>query len=205
MPAFMTKSSKLLRTTLSPVTEEQVSEILIQVARFKSDADKILLKFQPPTFLESPSKTIESLFSRFHSVALEIVRRHEGRNSLIIKDEYDVQDLLRGLLKIYFEDVRDEEYTPSYGGCCSRMDLLLKKEKIVIETKMLRESLSQKKVRNELIIDKAHYRVHQDCKKLYCFVYDPENRIHNPGGFETDLSDIVNDFETKTFVIPRRY
>ncbi len=204
MPAFMTKSSKLSKTTLSPETEKKVSEILLQVTKFKRDADRILSKYQPPTVLESPSKTIESLFCKFHSVASEIARRHEGRNSLTIGDEYDVQDLLRGLLKIYFDDIRDEEYTPSYGGCCSRMDLLLKKEQIVIETKMLRESLTQKKVRDELIIDKAHYRVHQDCKKLYCLVYDLEEKIKNPRGFEVDLSDRVNGFETKVYVIPRR-
>jgi hypothetical protein len=200
----MTKFSKLSKTTLSPETEKQVGDILSRVAKFKSEADAILAKYQTPISVEEPSKLIECLIEKFHSVALEINHRHDGRNSLEITDEYDVQDLLRGLLKIYFDDVRDEEYTPSYGGGCARMDLLLKKEQIVIETKMLRKSLTQRKVRDELIIDKAHYRVHPDCKKLYCLVYDPQEKIKNPRGFETDLSDRVNGFETKVYVVPRR-
>ena len=200
----MTKFSKLSKTTLSPETEKQVRNVLSQVEKFKSEADKILAKCQPPVFVDEPSKVVESLFGKFHSVALEINRRHDERHSLNINDEYDVQDLLRGLLKIYFDDVRDEEYTPSYGGACARMDLLLKKEQIVIETKMMRQGLSQKRVREELIIDKAHYRVHQDCKKLYGLVYDPEDKVKNPRGFERDLSDRVNGFETKVFIIPRR-
>lgn len=200
----MTISSNLSKITLSPEIEKQVKEILLRVAKFKSEVDEILAKCRPPISVKQPSRIIENVFLRFHSVALEIKNRHDGRGTLKIKDEYDVQDLLRGLLKIYFEDVRDEEYTPSYGGCCSRMDILLKKEQIVIETKMLRRSLTQKKVRDELIIDKAHYRVHQDCKKLYCLVYDPELKMKNPEGFESDLSDVMNGFETKVYVIPRR-
>jgi hypothetical protein len=200
----MTKFSRLSKTTLSPETEKQVAKILSQIAKFKSEVDKILVRYQPPISVEKPSQIIESLFGKFHSVALEINRRHDERNSLEINDEYDVQDLLRGLLKIYFDDIRDEEYTPSYGGGCARMDLLLKKEQIVIETKMLRKSLTQRKVRNELIIDKAHYRVHPDCKKLYCLVYDPEEKIKNPRGLEGDLTDKINSFETKVYVVPRR-
>jgi len=200
----MTRFSKLSKTTFSPETEKQIREILSRVAKFKSEVDTILSKYQPPISIGKPSQVIEGLFGKFHSVALEIIRRHDSRHSLEINDEYDVQDLLRGLLKIYFDDVRDEEYTPSYAGACARMDLLLKNEQIVLETKMARKDLAQKQIREELIIDKAHYRVHQDCRKLYCLVYDPREKIKNPRGFERDLSDKVDGFETKVFVIPRR-
>jgi hypothetical protein len=50
------------------------------------------------------------------------------------------------------------------------MDLLLKHEQIVIETKMTRDNLGQRKVAEELAIDKELYRSHQDCRTLgaYC-------------------------------------
>lgn len=35
-------------------------------------------------------------------------------------------------------------------------------------------------------IDK--YKAHPDCGKLICFVYDPEERIHNPVGIMNDLN-----------------
>lgn len=72
-----------------------------------------------------------------------------------INDEYDVQDVLRGVLAGLFDDVRDEENTPSHAGLRSRMDLLLKHEQIVIETKMTRDNLGQRKVAEELAIDRS--------------------------------------------------
>jgi hypothetical protein len=200
----MKTSSKPSGTTFSPEIEKQIENVLSRVVKFKAEVDNILAKYQPPITVEKPSRVIESLFERFHSVALEINRRHDNRDSLVINDEYDIQDLLRGLLKLYFDDINDEEYTPSYGGFCARMDLVLREEQIVIETKMVRKGLAQKKIRDELIIDKAHYRVHPKCKKLYCLVYDPEEKTKNPRGFERDLSDRVDGFETKVFVMPRR-
>jgi len=35
--------------------------------------------------------------------------------------------------------------------------------------------LDQSKVVDELVIDKAHYRQHPDCRTLVCFVYDPSS------------------------------
>jgi len=172
--------------------------------KFKAEAESIISKCQPRIIVSDADKAVEKLFRKFHSVLLEIGRRHNARPSLQVNDEYDVQDLFRGLLRIYFEDIRDEEYTPSYAGASARMDLLLKNEQMVIETKMTRNGLGQKQVREQLIIDKAYYKIHKDCKKLYCLIYDPMYKIKNPRGFETDLSDMVNGFETKVFVIPER-
>lgn len=200
MPQFMIKSSKQSKIIWSQKTESQLTGLMANIAKFQTEADTLLSKYNPTS--ANADEVIERLFGKFHTVAIEINRRHEHRHSLRIKDEYDVQDLLRGLLSIYFEDIRDEEYTPSYGGGSTRMDILLKREQVVIETKMMRKSLTQKKVRDELIIDKAHYRVHPDCKKFYALVYDPTSKLKNPGGFESDLSDIINGLQSKVFVFP---
>jgi len=197
----MTRFSKPSKSTFSP--EKQIRDILARVEKFKSEVDSILSEYPLSIPVDKPSQLIENLFGRFHSVVLEINHRHDNRQPLEINDEYDVQDILRGLLRIHFDDVRDEEYTPSYGGGCARMDLLLKNEQIVIEAKMVRRKVGQKQIREELILDKAYYRGHKDCKKLYCFVYDPEEKIKNPRGFERDLSDKVDSFETKVLIVPR--
>lgn len=76
-----------------------------------------------------------NIFSRFHRVARQLRSRHNGRSTLEIEDEYDVQDLLHALLQLHFDDIRAEEWTPSYAGKSARVDFLLKKEKIVIEVK----------------------------------------------------------------------
>lgn len=200
----MTKSSNHSKRTFSAETQELIKGVIVRAEKFKAEAYSILSKYQPTPVIREADKLIENIFRKFHSVAIEITRRHDNRDTLRIDDEYDVQDLLHGLLRIYFEDVEDEEWTPSYAGGCSRIDFLLRNEEIAIESKMTRKGLSQKKVREQLIIDKAYYKTHPKCKTLYCLVYDPGDKIKNPRGFERDLSDKVNGFETRVFVVPRR-
>jgi len=129
-----------------------------------------------------------NIFFRFHAVSRQLHSRYDGRSTLDINDEYDVQDLLHSLLKLYFYDVRTEEWTPSYAGSSSRMDFLLKDEKIVIEVKKTRTNLESKQLGEQLILDIVKYKKHPDCKTLLCFVYDPEGRIGNPTGLENDLN-----------------
>lgn len=131
---------------------------------------------------------ILNILNRFHLVTKQLKDRHDSRDTLIISDEYDVQDLIHSLLRLYFDDIRAEEWTPSYAGSCSRQDFLLKKEKIVIEIKKTRKGLADKKVGEELIIDIDKYKSHSDCKTLICFVYDPDSLISNPKGLENDLT-----------------
>lgn len=132
--------------------------------------------------------TITNIFLRFSTVSRQLRNRHDKRPTIEIEDEYDVQDLLHALLKLHFDDIRPEEWTPSYAGGSSRMDFLLKNEKIVIEVKKTRKGLEDKQVGEQLIIDIARYELHPDCKVLICFVYDPEGRIGNPSGLENDLN-----------------
>lgn len=134
--------------------------------------------------------TVLDVLRRFPAVVRELNKRHNRRTPLVnIQDEYDVQDLLRGILSGLFDDVRDEEYTPSRASLTSRVDLLLKREQIVIEAKMTRANLGQRKVAEELAIDKELYRSHPDCRTLVCFVYDPGRHLSNPTALEDDLTD----------------
>jgi hypothetical protein len=134
--------------------------------------------------------TVVEVLRRFPAVVRELNKRHNRRSPLVdIRDEYDVQDLLRSVLSGLFDDVRDEEYTPSRASLTSRVDLLLKREQIVIEAKMTRANLGQRKVAEELAIDKELYRSHPDCKTLVCFVYDPGRHLTNPTALEDDLTD----------------
>src|SRR5262249_13935572 len=63
---------------------------------------------------------------RFHTVALQIRKRHDSRGTLDVQDEYDLQDLMHALLRAFFDDVRPEEYVPSYAAKCTRVDFFLK-------------------------------------------------------------------------------
>ena len=157
------------------------------------------------TIVETQLENIRLILMRFHSIATQIRQRHDNRNTLDVNDEYDVQDLLRALLVLYFEDVRAEEWTPSYAGKSSRVDFFLKPERIVIETKKTRPGLGTKELGSQLIEDIARYSKLNGCKRLICLVYDPEDRISNPGGFQSDLSQEKDGFAVEVWVVPKRY
>jgi len=154
---------------------------------------------ETPTQVEA---VLVDLFEGFHRAARQLTKRQRGRDAFEIKDEYDAQDLLHSLLRIWFEDVRPEEYTPSYGGGSKRMDFLLKRERVVIEVKMTRDGLDDKTVSQELIIDIDSYKAHQDCSTLFCFVYDPDDRLKNPRGIESDLSREEAGYMVRVFIRP---
>lgn len=153
----------------------------------------------------SPNKIacIDRICDRFHLVVRQLRSRHDNRTSLDVEDEYDVQDLLHCLLHLEFEDIRAEEWTPSYAGASSRVDFLLKNESIVIEVKKTRKSLGARELGEQLLIDIGRYQAHPDCKTLVCFVYDPEARIANPRGIEADLTKKTNELDVYVFIRPK--
>lgn len=148
---------------------------------------------------------VEQVCSRFHLIARQIRTRHGDRETLAVEDEYDVQDLLHSLLHIYFDDIRKEEWTPSYAGGSSRVDFLLKDDSLIVEVKKTRKGLKAKEVGEQLIIDIARYQAHPNCKKLICFVYDPDGWISNPRGVENDLNGKNGELEVKALIVPKGY
>ena len=111
------------------------------VTILKMDLDNIFeIKRANETLIEKPINKIElaelqldKLFRRFHKIAQEFRERYADRETITIKDEYDVQDLLRGILRLHFDDIRPEEFSPSNAGSNSRIDFILKSEEIGIE------------------------------------------------------------------------
>jgi hypothetical protein len=157
---------------------------------------QIEIKSNTSNYISPASENFNSLkniFDNFHSFCNQLKDRHNKRDTIYVTDEYDVQDLLHCILKLHYKDVREEEYTPSYGGSSTRMDFLLKNENTVIEVKKTRDKLNDKEVGEQLILDVAHYRNHPNCKTLKCFVYDPENRIRNPRGLESDINKLSDE------------
>jgi REase_DpnII-MboI len=108
-----------------------------------------------------------------------------GRQPLEIRDEYDVQYLLHALLRVFYDDIREEPWTLSYAGGASRIDFFLRKIGTAVETKMARP----RKLGDELMVDIERYSKYPDCRALLCLVYDPNGLIPNPRGLENDLSE----------------
>jgi hypothetical protein len=150
-----------------------------------------------------PVAKIVALCRRFPLFIDRLQARQRQRPGHSVKDEYDVQDLLHAILMLHFEDVRPEEWTPSYAGNASRIDFLLPRERTIIEAKMTRLGLGQKEVANELIIDVARYATAPDVDNLVCLIYDPARRCTNPSALEADLAQGGGRLKVAAVVCPR--
>jgi hypothetical protein len=121
--------------------------------------------------------------------------RPQTREPLSFVDEYDDQYLLRGLLALFFEDVRPEDYVPEYAGGRSRVDFLLPDHGLAIELKHTRTGLTDRKLGEELVIDSARYIGAKNASHLIALVFDPTRELSNPVGLERDLQRDVGSAE----------
>ena len=200
-------------------TEEDIEKLFTHGMNPKKKLDSLYVNYYI-AFLESirdhplPEKKehltfnaielLEKIFKNFHRCYRQLLIRHAKRETLIINDEYDVQDLLHGILKLHFDDVRPEDSTPKYAGGNSRIDFVLNEHNIAIEVKKTRNNLKDKEIGEELLIDIARYQQsHSKVKLLICFVYDPEGLIINPIGLENDLNDTPSNIPIKTIICPK--
>ncbi|QDQ03280.1 hypothetical protein FOH38_00745 [Lysinibacillus fusiformis] len=136
---------------------------------------------------------ISNVCLNFNKFDVNIKRRYANRETITIKDEYDVQDSMLSILKLFINDIRPEDYVPSYAGGNSRVDFLLPLHGIVIETKMTNKNLSDKQIGEQLIIDFERYKQLKDYSHLICFVYDKDSHIRNPHGLITDLEKLSDE------------
>lgn len=124
------------------------------------------------------------------------------RHLLEITDEWDLLYYLQGLLLLFFDGVKPEQYTPSYGKKSSKIDYFLTEEKIAIEVKYLHENYSEKDIRLQLDIDYRHYTGVANTELVYAMVYDPFRIIKQPLLFIKDLErDRSGDKPMKVYVI----
>jgi REase_DpnII-MboI len=144
---------------------------------------------------------VERMARRLPDFLVVLRNRQRERPPFVVEDEYDLQDLLHGLLKLHFDDVRPEDFAPERAGGRSRIDFVLKSERLVVEAKMTRAGLGAKQVGGELIIDIERYRSHPDCAALLAVVYDPDQRIVNARTLEADLSGTRDGLVVRVVVV----
>lgn len=212
--SFMLTSSNKERRT--PGFAEQVhsekENIAKYITRLKKIKEKLPLIDELPDRVKEDKKIdqhknalqhLENLLARFHKSVQSLRVRRAGRPPLVIQDEYDVQYLLQALLRLHFSDIRQEDYVPSYAGGNSRIDFVLKNEKIVVETKMTNDHLLDNELGKQLLIDIGRYKAHPDCQLLVVFVYDKGDYIVNKAGLIADLEKMSTpDLPVRVLIEP---
>ena len=150
-----------------------------------------------------PVELVRVLCSRFHSVVRQLRLRGEYRATLNVEDEIDVQDLLHALLRIQFDDIGTEEWTPSYAEGALRTTFLLNDNRLAVLVKKTRNGLTAKDLTEQLRIDTERYRTKSRCTALLCFIYDPDGRIGNPRALEASLTAVSDSLAIHVLVAPK--
>lgn len=146
---------------------------------------------------------IYKICNNFNRFDINIKRRYNNRNTIEIQDEYDLQDSLFAILKLFIEDIRKEDYVPSYCGKNSRVDFFIPELKVAIETKMTNNNLKDKEIGEQLLIDIGRYKGNPNIKKVIFFIYDKNAFITNPHGILKDIEKMsTNELEIKVYISP---
>jgi REase_DpnII-MboI len=134
-------------------------------------------------------------------ISFAVMRRMvQKRPGMDVADEYDVQRILQAILVTLFEEVESEEPTPKKAGVSSRLDFLLKRERIAVETKMVGRNLTVAKLHDDLAKDILYFRAHSHAGSLFIFIYDPDRKIMNSAGFEAGLHSDSDEFPVRVVV-----
>jgi hypothetical protein len=154
-----------------------------------------------PERVEGPIEVISKLVRRLGAVEAALGQRYDSRKTLVVADEYDLQDLLRSLLFLHFKDISHEDPAAKVAGASSRVDILLRSERIAIEIKKTRSGSTDASLGRELKLDIGDYRERPDCKALVIVIDDRQKHLKNPQGLANDLHKIGREFPVHVFFV----
>ena len=143
---------------------------------------------KPRAGAADPSAKLDGLLRRLPLVVRQLRWRQGDRPPFRVEDEKDLEDLLRALLPLHFDDVRLEGRTPRYAPG-TRTDFLLAPEQAAVTAKLVRPGGPGPRPDDQLREDAEYYCGRPGCRVLYALVYDPEGLLHEPRLLETAWSN----------------
>jgi hypothetical protein len=154
---------------------------------------------KPPPPSPGKRAQLEHLLRRLPLVIRQLRWREGERVPFRVEDERDLEDLLRALLPVYWDDVRPQTRTPHYATS-TRMDFLLMPEQWVLTLKMLRTPMAELQLIGQLQEDARYWQEQRTCRTLIAFVYDPEGFLRDPRGLEVACSCQEEGWEVRCVV-----
>jgi hypothetical protein len=140
-----------------------------------------------------PLAVLEKLLRRLPRVARQLRSRHGNRQPFSVTDEYDLEDLLRALLPLGFNDVRLESRTPKYASG-TRTDFWLNPSAVAITAKMCSPDLGDRAL-TEQIREDARYYMDKNRRILVPFVYDPEHLLADMDCLELEWAALADSMQ----------
>lgn len=159
------------------------SDIDVQLQILLEDIESTLLKTK---FInKSTDELVRDVLNNFSNAIQKIINgRRLNHPDFKIEDEYDVQDILYVILKSVFPNLREEDPIPKVGGKSTKIDLIIREEKILIEVKMIKvKDSNETHFIEQLKVDFESYHECKWLRKLFCFVYDPYKKTRDISNF----------------------
>ena len=73
-------------------------------------------KIQTNRYVEDPLTWLQNFFSSLHTIVIQHEKKYRDRETFSVRDKYDVHLIIHCFLLVKFEEIRCEEWTPSYAG-----------------------------------------------------------------------------------------
>lgn len=176
-----TVSETELNASLQAVTA--VTDIDVQLQILLEDIESTLLNIK--YINKSADEVVRDILNNFSNAVQKINKnRRKDHPNFEIEDEYDVQDILYVILKSVFPNLRDEDAIGKVGAKTTKIDLIIREERILVEVKMIKEKDSNETHFIEQL--KVDFESYHECKwlrKLFCFVYDPYKKTRDISNF----------------------
>jgi hypothetical protein len=139
-----------------------------------------------------PLRQVEALWRRLPQVVRQLRTRHGDRPPFAVRDERDLEDLVRALLPLHFDDVRPVTRTPAYAAG-NRTDFTLAGAGIAVTLKWVRADCGEEQIAGQIAADVAEHAALSRVRSLVVAVYDPDGRLPDPARLETACSRAVGD------------
>ncbi len=195
-------NEKEVNTALQSVTSN--TEIDVQIQILLEDLESTLLSIRYNN--KSAEEVVRDILNNFSNAIQKIIKnRRKDHPNFIIEDEYDVQDILYVILKSIFPNMRDEDAIGKVGAKTTKIDLIIREERILVEVKMIKENDSNETHFIEQL--KVDFESYHECKwlsKLFCFVYDPYKKTRDISNFNDLNGDRIkgdHQFNVEVIVV----
>lgn len=151
----------------------------------------------------APLADLEKLLRRLPRVARQLRARHGDRPAFRVADDYDLEDLLRALLALHFDEVWPEGRTPSYAPGV-RTDLRVDRGEgeppVVVACRRVATPVDEGRLAAQLREDVAHYQPRRAGGVLIALLYDPEGLLPNPESLETRWSGQEGEWQFRCVI-----
>jgi hypothetical protein len=146
-----------------------------------------------------PLRQLETLLRRLPLVVRQLRARQGERPPFAVEDVGDLEDLVRALLPLYFDDICQEGRAPSYAAG-NRTDFLLCGRTIAVTVKHVLPSVGESQLATQIHEDAAYYARQGPCRTLLVGVYDPELLLLEPRRLETAWSRPEDELKVRCVI-----